>query len=172
MHLPPAVLVLGTIVSLPLLLIGGYVWQAGLDLHSPSSVRGWIELCARGREDVFCKAAQRVVRDVQGPVVLIYPGVTGDHDLLASLTRWKGRVPTAGELEALVRANLFEAATLQTGQMRSLDGQLRQVIRILFVSPTIRNFTGLPAPRPEPVLLPLASARIERALQPIQSESV
>ncbi|GHG31650.1 hypothetical protein CBQ26_19480 [Deinococcus indicus] len=127
MHLPPAVLALGTIVSLPLLLIGGYVWQAGLDLHSPSSVRGWIELCARGREDVFCKAAQRVVRDVQGPVVLIYPGVTGDHDLLASLTRWKGRVPTAGELEALVRANLFEAAALQTGQMRSLDGQLRQV---------------------------------------------
>ena len=57
MHLPPAVLALGTIVSLPLLLIGGYIWQAGLDLHSPSSVRGWIELCARGREDVFCKAA-------------------------------------------------------------------------------------------------------------------
>ncbi|GAA5440743.1 hypothetical protein Dcae01_02263 [Deinococcus caeni] len=46
------------------------------------------------------------------------------------------------------------------------------VIRIPFISPTIRNFTGLPAPRPEPVSLLLASARIERALQPIQSESV
>ncbi|MFC6800405.1 GGDEF domain-containing protein [Deinococcus caeni] len=46
------------------------------------------------------------------------------------------------------------------------------LIRIPFVSPTIRNFTGLPAPRPEPVSLPLASARIERSLQPIQSETV
>ncbi|GAA5439009.1 hypothetical protein Dcae01_00504 [Deinococcus caeni] len=46
------------------------------------------------------------------------------------------------------------------------------LIRIPFVSPTIRNVTGLPAPRPEPVSLLLASARIERALQPIQSESV
>ncbi|MCD0170072.1 hypothetical protein [Deinococcus sp. 23YEL01] len=53
------------------------------------------------------------------------------------------------------------------------------LIRIPFVSLTIRNFTGLPAPRPEPALLPLcgaalrvASARIERSLQPIQSESV
>ena len=30
----------------------------------------------------------------------------------------------------------------------------------------------LPAPRPEPAPLPLASARTQRALQPIQSESV
>ncbi|GGB58646.1 hypothetical protein GCM10008019_13220 [Deinococcus soli (ex Cha et al. 2016)] len=47
-----------------------------------------------------------------------------------------------------------------------------RLIRIPFVSPTIRNFTGLPAARPEPVSLLLASARTERALQPIQSESV
>jgi hypothetical protein len=43
------------------------------------------------------------------------------------------------------------------------------LIRIPFISPTIRNRTGLPAPCPEPVSLLLASARIERALQPIQS---
>jgi stage II sporulation protein D len=55
----------------------------------------------------------------------------------------------------------------------------RRMIRIPFVSPTIRNFTGLPAPRPEPVFLSLcgaalrvASARTQRAWQPIQSESV
>ncbi|GAA5440189.1 histidine phosphatase family protein [Deinococcus caeni] len=53
------------------------------------------------------------------------------------------------------------------------------LIRIPFISPTIRNFTGLPAPRPEPVSLLLcgaalrvASARTQRAVQPIQSESV
>lgn len=67
------------------------------------------------------------MRDIQKPVVLIYPGVTGDHDLQRLLIRWKGRFPTARELDALVRANLFEAARLQTGQIRSLDGQLRQV---------------------------------------------
>lgn len=67
------------------------------------------------------------MRDIQKPVVLIYPGVTGDHDLQKSLIRWKGRFPTARELDALVRANLFEGTRLQTGQIQSLDGQLRQV---------------------------------------------
>ena len=57
-------------------------------------------------------------------------------------------------------------------QATSTSPSDRGLIRIPFVSPTIRNFTGLPAPRPEPVSLLLASARIERALQPIQSESV
>ena len=52
------------------------------------------------------------------------------------------------------------------------SGAPSELIRIPFVSPTIRNFTGLSAPRPEPVFLLLASARIEWALQPIQSESV
>jgi len=53
------------------------------------------------------------------------------------------------------------------------------LIRIPFVSLTDRNTTDLSAPRPEPVFLLLccaalrvASARIERALQTIQSESV
>lgn len=118
----------GLVLGLPPLLIGGYLWQAGLDLRSPASSREWIRLCARGREDIFCKAAQSVVaREVSGPVVLLYPGVTGDRDLTATLAVWKGRFPTPEELDALVRANLFTAVELKTGQMRSLDGQVRQV---------------------------------------------
>lgn len=132
MRAPAPVFVLGLLaglfLGLPLLLMGGYLWQAGLDLRSPSSSREWIKLCARGREDIFCKAAQSVVaRDASGPVALLYPGITGDRDLTAALIVWKGRYPTSEELDALVRANLFEASRLQTGQMRSLDGQVRQV---------------------------------------------
>ena len=40
------------------------------------------------------------------------------------------------------------------------------MIRIPFVSLTIRNFTGLPAPRPEPVLLPLASLGLNGLCSP------
>ncbi|MGY2896128.1 hypothetical protein [Deinococcus sp. UYEF24] len=113
---------------MPLLLEGGYLWQAGLDLRSPSSSREWVGLCARGREDVFCKAAQRLMApDVAVPFVLIYPGVTGDRDLTETLRVWKGRYPTAQEMDALVRANLFQAENLNIGQMHSLDGQLWQV---------------------------------------------
>lgn len=132
MRLNSALLVLGVLggllLGVPLLLVGGYIWQAGLDLRSPSSSREWISLCARGREDLYCKAANRVVRrEVPGPFALIYPGVTGDRDLKAALTAWKGRLPTADELEALVRANLFVGPGLKTGQMRSLDGQVWRV---------------------------------------------
>ena len=121
-------LLAGLFLGLPLLLVGGYVWQAGLDLRSPSSSREWIKLCARGHEDIFCKAARSVVaREVPGPFVLLYPGVTGDRDLTAALTVWKGHYPTSEELDALVRANLFAAAELRTGQIRSLDGQVQRV---------------------------------------------
>lgn len=120
----------GLFFGVPLLLVGGYAWQAGLDLRSPSSSREWVGLCARGREDIFCKAAKHVVaREVTGPFVLIYPGVTGDRDLTAALTVWKGRYPTEQELAALVRANLFLTADLGVGEVRSLDGQLWQVSR-------------------------------------------
>lgn len=121
-------LLTGLVLAVPLLLVGGYFWQAGLDLGSPPSSREWIRLCAKGREDIYCKAAYQVVeREGSGPVVLLYPGVTGDRDLTASLIVWKGRYPNSKELDALVRANLFAASELRTGEMRSLDGQVRQV---------------------------------------------
>ncbi|WP_194165376.1 hypothetical protein [Deinococcus terrestris] len=121
-------LLAGLILAVPLLLVGGYFWQAGLDLGSPPSSREWTRLCAKGHEDIYCKAAYQVVeREVSGPVVLLYPGVTGDRDLTASLIVWKGRYPNVKELDALVRANLFAASELRTGEMRSLDGQVRRV---------------------------------------------
>lgn len=120
-------LLVGACVGLPLLLVGGYLWQAGLDLRSPSSSREWLHLCARGREAIYCQAADRVVRrEVSGPVVFLHPNA-GDRDLMAALTVWKGRLPTAQELESVARANLFAASELRTGQMRSLDGQVRWV---------------------------------------------
>ncbi|QLG13260.1 hypothetical protein HLB42_20195 (plasmid) [Deinococcus sp. D7000] len=121
-------MLVGAFVGIPLFLTGAYLWQAGLDLRSPSSSREWVNFCARGREDIFCKAAAGVVaREVSGPFVLIYPGITGDRDLTAALTVWKGRYPTEQELNALVRANLFQGDDLETGQRRSLDGQVWRV---------------------------------------------
>jgi len=123
--------ILGTLaglVTLPLLLIGLYIWQAGLDLHVPRDTREWVKLCARGREDIYCKALRSVLaRGVQGPIVVLYPGMTGDRDLTAALIVWKGRHPTERELEGLVRANTFAAAELNTGVMSSLDGQSHQL---------------------------------------------
>ncbi|GAA5436540.1 pyridoxamine 5'-phosphate oxidase family protein [Deinococcus aquaticus] len=58
-----------------------------------------------------------------------------------------------------------------TGSGNETAAHLR-LIRIPSVSLTTRDSTGLPTPRPESALLPLASARMEWFLQTIPSESV
>ncbi|MFN4251330.1 hypothetical protein [Deinococcus sp.] len=90
------------------------------------------------------------------------------------LTYW---TPSAWTASTLVLQRASIRAVLPTPDPARMYAAVsflpeRRIIRIPFVSLTIRNFTGLPAPRPEPVLFPLASARIGRVLQPIQSESV
>ncbi|WP_343760346.1 hypothetical protein, partial [Deinococcus depolymerans] len=47
--------------------------------------------------------------------------------------------------------------------------RMDQFIRIPSVSPTIRKFTGLPAPRPEPVFLLLCEAALRVASARIKS---
>ena len=110
----------------PLGLIAAYIWQAGLDLHQPTDAREWIKVCARSREDMYCKAAVRVLRGTSGPVVFLHPN-KGNREIGDDLRRWKGRPPTATELEAVARANLFAAPAFRAGVMVSLDGQPRQV---------------------------------------------
>ncbi len=120
--------VLTGFLLIPLVLVLAYIWQAGLDLHVPRDSREWVKLCARGQEDIYCKTLRSVLaRGVTGPVLVLYPGVTGDHDLMATLIVWKGRPPTSTELEGLARANTFLADDLKTGVVRSLDGQVHQV---------------------------------------------
>ncbi|MEF2280162.1 hypothetical protein V3W47_17860 [Deinococcus sp. YIM 134068] len=115
------------IFLVPVGLIGAYIWQAGLDLQSPASSRQWIKVCARSREDLYCKAAARVMRETSGPVVFLHPNM-GDREIVAELVRWKGRTPTAMELDAVARANLFPVPRLTEGVVTSLDGQEREVV--------------------------------------------
>lgn len=118
--------ILAPVVLLPLLFVLAYVWQAGLDLHSPANARQWVKVCARSREDLYCKAAARVLRGTSGPIVFLHPN-KGDHEITADLIRWKGHPPTREEAEAVARANLFAAPQLREGWAASLDGQRRQV---------------------------------------------
>ena len=82
--------------------------------------------------------------------------------LLALLTLWGGRWwASQAQLVQLVRPEAAATASL-FGDGPATPGTpigqpQRLLIRIPFVSPTIRNFTGLPAPRPEPVSLLLTS---------------
>ncbi|MFN4252366.1 tetratricopeptide repeat protein [Deinococcus sp.] len=77
-------------------------------------------------------------------------------------------------VRALLDARDPAAATgaWATGSRWTPQDTLDEVIRIPFVSLTDRNTTDLPAPRPEGRFAPTRSARIERTLQPIQSESI
>ncbi|MDL2345045.1 hypothetical protein QOL99_12910 [Deinococcus sp. MIMF12] len=104
-----------------------FIWQGGLDFHNPASARDWIRVCARGREDVYCKAAHRVMKDVQEPVVFLHPNA-GDREITAALRSWKGGMPTQKELDAVARANLLRGRALRSGTMSSLDGQARRVV--------------------------------------------
>ncbi|BBN96657.1 magnesium or manganese-dependent protein phosphatase [Deinococcus grandis] len=70
-----------------------------------------------------------------------------------------------GALPALEAAKRTEGGeNLRAARQRAVART--GLIRIPFVSLTIRNFTGLPAPRPETALLLLASARVERFCKP------
>lgn len=115
------------LLLIPVGLISAYIWQAGLDLQSPSNARQWIKVCARSREDLYCKAAARVMRETSGPVVFLHPNM-GDRVIVAELVRWKGRLPTTAELDAVARANLFPVSRLTGGAVTSLDGQEREVV--------------------------------------------
>lgn len=115
------------IALIPAGLIGAYILQAGLDFQSPANARQWIKVCARSLEDLYCKAAARVMRETSGPVVFLHPNM-GDRVIVAELVRWKGRTPTAAELGAVARANLFPVPRLTGGVVASLDGQEREVV--------------------------------------------
>ncbi|WP_180970038.1 hypothetical protein [Deinococcus planocerae] len=84
-------------------------------------------MCARSRIDLYCKAAARVMREVDGPVVFLHPNM-GDDQITEELIAWRGRPPTGAELDAVARANLFPVTRLTPGAVASLDGHNREVV--------------------------------------------
>lgn len=114
------------ILLIPVGLGAAYMWHAGLDLQNPASARQWIKVCARSHIDLYCEAAGRVLREVDGPIIFLHPNM-GDDQITAEMTAWKGRLPTPKELDAVARANLFPGSKL-TGVVRSLDEQEHQVV--------------------------------------------
>ncbi|GGS32036.1 NUDIX domain-containing protein [Deinococcus knuensis] len=88
--------------------------------------------------------------------------------------------PFEGITDALAREVREETGLTVTDYLTDLRGtttgtpaaEVECLIRIPSVSLTTRNHTGLPTPRPEFVLLPLASARTERFAETVQPEPV
>ncbi|GHF93668.1 hypothetical protein GCM10017783_01940 [Deinococcus piscis] len=78
-----------------------YSYSAGLDLQNPAELRRWVRVCARGQEAEYCRAADRVLTEVDGPAVLLLP-YSGDHASLAAMTALYGHAPTPAEAEAVV----------------------------------------------------------------------
>ncbi|WP_339097678.1 hypothetical protein ACINK0_14505 [Deinococcus sp. VB343] len=122
---------LGAVILLvPLGLVGGYISQAGLDLHVPKDAREYLELRRRGHEDIAGKALWIEVRHFKGPLTVLMPGGTGDRDLTAELARYLAKHGRAvGDLtndpelrRRFFQAHAFALSDLQTGQLRTLDG--------------------------------------------------
>lgn len=79
----------GLIFLVPLGLLASYVWDPGLDLRNPSDAREWIRLCSKGREDLYCKVAWTVPRDVKGPIIFLIPN-QGDRETTRDILEWMG----------------------------------------------------------------------------------
>ena len=119
-------LIAGVIFLVPLGLGAAYLWQAGLDLRSPSDPREWIGLCARSRIDVYCRAAKVAMKDTEGPIIFLHPN-KGDREITEDISNLTGGKPSQEFLQKLVRANLFEGSSLSHGKLKSLDGQEHSV---------------------------------------------
>jgi hypothetical protein len=107
--------------------VDSYIWSAGLDFQNPSSAREWIKVCARSRIDIYCEAADRVLRNTEGPVIFLHPNM-GDDEIASEMARWSGQTPTSAQADAIARANLFLGSALATGTMKTLDGQKRKIV--------------------------------------------
>ena len=126
---------LGVLLLIPAALLGGYMWQAGLDLQPGQNLRHYLELCRRGREDIACKAFHAEAGRYDGPLTLVFPNSTGDRELTARLTAYlvqHGYQPADLYQNAELRRRFFEAhafteADLSPVTLRTLDGQPHEI---------------------------------------------
>lgn len=125
----------------------------GLDLYTPSDAREYVRSCARGRDDVYCKAMLPTLRTVTGPVSVLMPnmGDTERTDLIFKLLEQKGmsQLEFLRDPSALARANIFALPALSTGTHRTLDGHAHEVVcrsREGSVSCTLDGLTAIYGP--------------------------
>lgn len=126
---------LGVLFLIPAVLLGGYMWQAGLDLQPGQNLRHYLELCRRGHEDIVCKAFHTEAKHYDGPLTLVFPNSTGDRELTTRLTPYLARhgyQPADLYRNAELRRRFFEAhafaeADLTVGTLRTLDGQPHEI---------------------------------------------
>lgn len=93
-----------------------------VDTNHAKNTRQWISICAATQGDLYCKAAKKIVKEIDGPIVFLIPN-QGIQDSTRSLVNNYG----VEAIEHFVRANTFKAYDLQTGRFTSLDRQTRQV---------------------------------------------
>ena len=124
------------ILLVPLGLELAYIWQAGLDLHTPKDMRGYLELRRRGHEDIAGKALWTEARRFDGPLTVLMPGGTGDSDLTAQIGAYLAKHGyAAGDLNGnpdlrrrFFEAHAFALADLKTASLNTLDGQVHSVV--------------------------------------------
>ena len=124
------------VLTLLALLVYGVIWSAfltpGLDLYTPSDAREYVHSCARGQDDLYCKAMLPTLRTVTGPVSVMMPnmGDTQRTDLIFKILERKGvsQIQFLRDPSALARANIFALPVLSTGTHRTLDGRAHQVM--------------------------------------------
>lgn len=130
----------GTLLGLlPMLalLVYGVICSAfltpGLDLYTPSDAREYVKSCARGQDDLYCKAVLPTLRTVTEPVSVTTPnmGDTERTDLIFRLLEQKSvsQIQFLRDPSALARVNIFALPMLNTGTHRTLEGRAHKVVR-------------------------------------------
>lgn len=93
-----------------------------VDTNHAKNSRQWISICATTQGDLYCKAAKKIVKEIDGPIVFLMPN-QGFQDSTRYLVDNYG----VEAIESFAKANIFKAYDLKTGRFTSLDGQTRQV---------------------------------------------
>lgn len=139
-----------------------YVSQAGLDLHTPTSARHYLHLCAKGHEDIYCKAMQIEAQKYKDPLSILTPDDTGDRARTAVLVQYlakhgfqrKDFLENAEIRSKFFKAHAFAMAQLTTGQHQTLDGKFHNIqcqnkqhgVYCMLNGLQLRNYTQRPFP--------------------------
>lgn len=112
-------------ISLIVFIAFKYLGLPGLDFRNPGDSKEWIRACASSTEDNYCKSASRIVRGIKGPIIFLIPN-TSEIYINEKILSLYGNLSDE-KIDLITRANLFRGSKLVTGNIQSLDGQIRQV---------------------------------------------
>lgn len=114
-----AIIVLG-FLGLLIIAFGGYLWLSRLDINPPTNLKGWLQACSMGAEDIYCKSVLQQTRTIKTPLVVIRPNM-GDRPLTELLLKVQKNNNIS--IDLLIANNIFLTDDLYTGSIMSLSGK-------------------------------------------------